>query len=145
GGRCCGGGAAEAVAWLGWLADRAESRAVGQDCKRRGRSADAGACGTSVADDDGQARRRPAELRVVQKGAGEIVGWVERSETHPTGIALTLVVIARSASDEAIHLSLCRAMDCFASLAMTGIERRDPYRPSHFGGRFSANAFGPSM
>ena len=37
---------------------------------------------TSLADHDGQARRRSAELRVVQKGAGEVVGWVERSETH---------------------------------------------------------------
>jgi hypothetical protein len=38
-------------------------------------------------------------------------------------------------------------MDCFVAslLAMTGIERREPYRPSHFGGRFSENAFGPSM
>jgi hypothetical protein len=36
-------------------------------------------------------------------------------------------------------------MDYFAALAMTGIERRDPYFPSHFGGRFSENAFGPSM
>jgi hypothetical protein len=24
-------------------------------------------------------------------------------------------------------------------------ERDKPYRPSHFGGRFSANAFGPSI
>src|SRR5205823_206826 len=30
-------------------------------------------------------------------------------------------VIARSASDEAIHLSRRRAMDCFASLAMTAL------------------------
>src|SRR6266702_2333224 len=29
------------------------------------------------------------------------------------------VVIARSASDEAIHFSACGEMDCFASLAMT--------------------------
>ena len=29
------------------------------------------------------------------------------------------VAIARSVSDEAIHASACRAMDCFASLAMT--------------------------
>jgi hypothetical protein len=28
-------------------------------------------------------------------------------------------VIARSASDEAIHFSVCGAMDCFAALAMT--------------------------
>jgi hypothetical protein len=28
-------------------------------------------------------------------------------------------VIARSASDEAIHSSTCTAMDCFAALAMT--------------------------
>jgi hypothetical protein len=33
-------------------------------------------------------------------------------------ITLT-IVIARSASDEAIHLSTCRTMDCFAALAMT--------------------------
>jgi hypothetical protein len=26
-----------------------------------------------------------------------------------------------------------------------GWDRCDPYRPSHFGGRFSENAFGPSM
>ena len=29
-------------------------------------------------------------------------------------------VIARSACDEAIHVSTCGAMDCFAALAMTG-------------------------
>ncbi|MGY3692041.1 hypothetical protein ACVIGA_002121 [Bradyrhizobium sp. USDA 3240] len=28
-------------------------------------------------------------------------------------------VIARSASDEAIHSSACETMDCFAALAMT--------------------------
>jgi hypothetical protein len=28
-------------------------------------------------------------------------------------------VIARSASDEAIHLAVCGTMDCFAALAMT--------------------------
>jgi uncharacterized protein involved in response to NO len=33
--------------------------------------------------------------------------------------ASLLRVIARSESDEAIHLSACGAMDCFASLAMT--------------------------
>jgi len=38
-------------------------------------------------------------------------------------------------------------MDCFASLAMTARERPNllAYFPSHFGGRFSENAFGPSM
>ena len=71
-----GGDAAEAarlkaVARRGWFADRVESRAIGQDCKRRGRSADAGACRASLADHDGQARRRSAELCVVQEGAGE--------------------------------------------------------------------------
>jgi hypothetical protein len=47
-------------------------------------------------------------------------------------------------------------MDCFAELVM-GAHSRDPlarndgeakplpYFPSHFGGRFSENAFGPSM
>jgi hypothetical protein len=37
-------------------------------------------------------------------------------------------------------------MDCFASLAMT--EKGDviaAYFPTHFGGRFSENALGPSM
>jgi hypothetical protein len=34
-------------------------------------------------------------------------------ETAPTA------VIARSASDEAIHPSACGTMDCFAALAMT--------------------------
>src|ERR1700737_1731046 len=38
-------------------------------------------------------------------------------------------VIARERSDEAIHLSFCRAMDCFASLAMTLIEFRIRLRP----------------
>ena len=37
----------------------------------RSRSADAGARRTSLADHDGQARRRSAELRVVQAGVGE--------------------------------------------------------------------------
>jgi hypothetical protein len=37
-------------------------------------------------------------------------------------------VIARSDSDEAIHLSACRTMDCFASLAMTGMECRAQIR-----------------
>jgi hypothetical protein len=32
-------------------------------------------------------------------------------------------VIARSVSDEAIQLSFCRSMDCFASLAMTAWKR----------------------
>jgi hypothetical protein len=35
---------------------------------------------------------------------------------HPT---ICRTVIARSESDEAIHISACRTMDCFASLAMT--------------------------
>ena len=47
----------KAVAERRRLADRVEPRAVGKDCRRRGRSADARALGTSVADDDGQARR----------------------------------------------------------------------------------------
>ena len=36
-----------------------------------------------------------------------------------TGVASSRHVIARSASDEAIHSSLCDAVDCFAALAMT--------------------------
>jgi hypothetical protein len=55
-------------------------------------------------------------------------------------------------SDEAIHASASGEMDCFrlrslsyggqvAPLAMT----EGSYFPTHFGGRFSANAFGPSM
>ena len=36
-----------------------------------------------------------------------------------TGVACSRHVIARSASDEAIHSSLCDAVDCFAALAMT--------------------------
>ena len=59
---------------IGWLADRIEPRAVGQDRQRRGRSADAGTGRASLADHDGQARRRSAELRVVQEGVGEYVG-----------------------------------------------------------------------
>ena len=69
--RCCGGRAAEAVARRGRLADRTQPRAVGQDRQRRGRSADAGAGRASLADHDGQARRRSAELCVVQAGVGE--------------------------------------------------------------------------
>jgi len=59
----------------------AEPHAVSEDSERRGRPANAGAVGTSVANHDGQARGRSAELRVVQARA-QIVGWVERSETH---------------------------------------------------------------
>src|SRR6476661_6918039 len=33
-------------------------------------------------------------------------------------------VIARGACDAAIHFSTCRAMDCFAALAMTGTEHQ---------------------
>jgi hypothetical protein len=36
-----------------------------------------------------------------------------------TTLITVTVVIARSASDEAIYLSACRTMDCFAALAMT--------------------------
>ena len=56
---------------VGRLVDRTQPRAVGQDRQRRGRSADAGAGRASLADHDGQARRRSAELRVVQEGVGE--------------------------------------------------------------------------
>src|SRR5258705_10905333 len=43
-------------------------------------------------------------------------------------------------------LALKPTMDCFASLAMTEERtRHSAYLPSHFGGRFSENAFGPSM
>jgi hypothetical protein len=43
--------------------------------------------------------------------------WARRlcAFAHPT----VLTVIARSDSDEAIHLSTRGEMDCFASLAMT--------------------------
>ncbi len=37
---------------------------------------------------------------------------------HPTESRF-FTVIARSDSDETIHLSACPGMDCFASLAMT--------------------------
>jgi hypothetical protein len=36
-------------------------------------------------------------------------------------------------------------MDCFASLAMTERGTLARHFPTHFGGRFSENAFGPSM
>jgi len=36
-------------------------------------------------------------------------------------MAHTLPVIARSASDEAIHRATSRKLDCFASLAMTAM------------------------
>ena len=51
----------------------------------------------------------------------------------------------RGASEaRAIHTSFAASMDCFASLAMT-VGSAETYFPSHFGGRFSENAFGPSM
>jgi hypothetical protein len=36
-----------------------------------------------------------------------------------------MAVIARSASDEAIHVSACRAMDCFASARNDGVARME--------------------
>jgi hypothetical protein len=73
--------------------------------------------------------------------------------SHRPGMTKRFVV-ARSVSDEAIQfLSRC-SVDCFAEpvigrrfaptrwLAMT---RRMRYFPTHFGGRFSENAFGPSI
>ena len=48
-------------------------------------------------------------------------GWCmgERPETRRYCLQQTRSVCARERSDEAIHLSTCGAMDCFASLAMT--------------------------
>jgi mannose-1-phosphate guanylyltransferase len=34
-------------------------------------------------------------------------------------------------SDEAIHTSACREMDCFASVAMTGMDTWMPETPRH--------------
>src|SRR5262249_15480013 len=65
--------AAEAIAWRRGLAARPQPRARRQDRQSRGRSADAGPCRASLADHDGQARRRSAELRVVQAGSGQKV------------------------------------------------------------------------
>ena len=59
----------------------------------RGRSRNAGACGASVGDHDGQARGRSAELCVVQAGAG--ARRATRQSLAP--------VIARSPCDEAIQ------------------------------------------
>jgi hypothetical protein len=44
-----------------------------------------------------------------------------RSRIHRHCLRQTRGVCARERSDEAIHLSACRAMDCFAALAMTGL------------------------
>src|SRR5665213_3683598 len=52
--------------------------------------------------------------QLAQKACGEIAEVCPAVEAIPA-------VIARSSCGEAIHLSVCRAMDCFASLAMTGI------------------------
>jgi hypothetical protein len=46
--------------------------------------------------------------------------WIPRAKKSCGENAVVCpVVIARSTCDEAIHLSACRAMDCFAALAMT--------------------------
>src|SRR5262249_20374730 len=51
-----------------------------------------------------------------------------RQDNREPGVSLS-AVIARSESDEAIHLSSRGSMDCFASLAMTWIERPLLIRP----------------
>ena len=62
------------------------------------------------------------------------------------------IVIARSECDEAIHVSACGAMDCFASLATTiagdcAQKPRGPYAVRATGlrlrGRFGCTASGP--
>ena len=96
-------------------------------CKRRG-------CRASLADHDGQARRRSAELCVVQEGAGKY----EAMDSHPASCpGLT------RASTSCLRMPAGRGSACGSSPAMT--RRRAHYFPSHFGGRFSENAFGPSI
>ena len=58
------------------IADRAQPRAGRSHRKGRGRPANAGAVGASLADHDGQARRRSAELRVVQERVGKYVALI---------------------------------------------------------------------
>ena len=70
GGRCRGKRAAGGAAGHAGLAARSQSRARRAHRERRARSADAGARRASVADHDGQARGRSAELCVVQEGVG---------------------------------------------------------------------------
>ena len=69
-GECGGSRAAESAARHRRLDDGAQPRAGGEDRERRGGSEYARAEGASVADHDGQARGRSAELRVVQEGVG---------------------------------------------------------------------------
>lgn len=59
-----------------------------------------------------------------EKGRVLAIG-TELAEAAPHA---ALVVIARSASDEAIHTSACCNMDCFDSLAMTVRMRSCPAR-----------------
>ena len=102
------------------------------------RPADAGLCRASVADHDGQARGRSAELRRVQAGIGHerrltVIACDKREAFAQGGVATKQSTTCRDVGN-----------GCFAPLAMTG---RGPLRyfPTHFGGRFSENAFGPSM
>src|SRR5205085_2861228 len=127
----------------------------GEDRERRGRSRHTRAEGAPLADHDGQARGRSAELRGVQKGVGQTVGWVERSETHHLSAQIIdgfrcALPILRSSSCP----GLSRASTSYLLCCRKDVDGRDKpghdgerdvlYRPSHFGGRFSANAFGPS-
>ena len=68
--RCRGSRAADATARHARFAGRTQPRARRSHRQRRGRSADAGARRASVADHDGQARGRSAELCVVPEGVG---------------------------------------------------------------------------
>ena len=72
------------------------------------------------------AQRKNGLLRCARNG-----GWIATDHEivipREGGVSSTprpIHVIARSDSDEAIHVSACRAMDCFAALAMTLIQFR---------------------
>jgi hypothetical protein len=77
-------------------------------------------CSTLRTRDCGRSRRPAFPAPSIQGGA---TNWQHSGEKPAARMSSHVFVIARSDSDEAIHLSACRAVDCFASLAMTDEER----------------------
>ena len=144
--RCCGSGAPARAARDGRLGHRPQPRARRANSEGRSRSRNARPCRASVGDHDGQARGRSAELCIIQAGAGTgLKGAAKfsavipgrRGATSPESIARQ-VALMNGFSDAQLRI---------VARTQERAPRNDSraYFPTHFGGRFSENAFGPSM